>query len=187
MKNIANESIILNDSRMLYIEYNTLNNISWLYIHEWHYMQDGFAVNSIDLKSLTSYVISYSRKSYHLLPKPYSTNCIDYYSTTKCLSQSDCIRKCRIRDSIAKYNSIPYETNVYDWEIDKYSKLNFTEDYIDLDNKCHKICHNMDCKKYFYKPYIASQIPNNISETIIGLDYHQSLKLLIIIGLKLNL
>ena len=119
-------------------------------------------MNGIQFKSNHHhwYALTFSTKTYKLLPKPYSTDCIDYSINTEHISQHDCIRKCRIRESIKNCNAFPNETNLYEWEVESIAHINITPNYecidkIHLNETCNKLCPHMDCIRHYIKPIVV--------------------------------
>jgi hypothetical protein len=127
-------------------------------------MPTGQGWNTIQIKHFHSYLLTFSTKTYKLLPKPYSTDCIDYSINTEHISQQDCIRKCRIRESFIKCNSFPNETNLYEWEVESiaHNKMNPNNECIDkihLKEICNNFCPHMDCIKHYIKPKLVGSGP----------------------------
>ncbi len=149
--------------------------MTWLFIHDWLDIPNGYEWNTIKIESSQWYSISYSLDTYLLLSKPYPTDCIDYYIKTKFLSQKDCVRKCKIRESIDKCNAIPNQTNLFEWEIrrfyGKYSVDNCSQN-LDLNKKCNYFCQNMDCVKTYFTPRVVAsgQIAINSNMTIVEIS-----------------
>lgn len=82
----------------------------------------------------------------HLLPAPYTTNCLDY-SRIGCQSKSDCIDKCKVELNLKQCNVLPSFVNM-DKSNDKhdYGQCNKTVSY----SQCEIKYNSDDCFNQYY-------------------------------------
>jgi hypothetical protein len=92
-------------------------------------------------------IIQYKKQIIKSLPKPYETNCFDYYSIGF-YSKEDCIQKCRIEELKQMFEGWPgtyYSHNEDDnhryiyWVWHKYEESNYTTD-LNISQKCKRMC-----------------------------------------------
>ena len=105
-------------------------------------------------------MFTYSVQTFHLLERPYSTDCIKYSEKTAFLSREDCERKCRIRESQSKCGVIPNEIDVMRGEPNvKFSETGEEGECIqrlDLKKYCYDMCPKDNCLIAHYKPIVIS-------------------------------
>jgi hypothetical protein len=110
------EKLKLEKDKLLSLFIKSKSHDSWLFFHDWHEMPTGREWNTVKINSRNWYGISYSIDTYLLLEKPYSTDCLNYHIKTEYLSQKDCFRTCLLRESVNECDSIPKDTNLFEWE-----------------------------------------------------------------------
>jgi hypothetical protein len=156
---VAKEKIKMKYGQNLVFEILNASDNSYVHIHDWRDLPLLHDWNAIRIETSKFYQMSYTLVKYHLLPKPYQTDCIDYFPKTEYLTQNDCLRKCILKESIKRCNGIPEKTYLFEWEVkrllDKRLDLNCTKNF-NLNEICMKTCHNKDCIKYYYKPFIIA-------------------------------
>ncbi len=153
------------------LDLRSVRNNLWLYLHDWHDLPNGYDWNTQYVKPHLAYAITYSTKSFQLLESPYPTNCIHYPEKTRYYSRKDCIRKCRIKESLSKCGVIADETNVFKWEAGRFANTTEEKDCLkimDLDKFCANFCPNMDCVKNFYTPKEMYSLTLNQSQAKVG-------------------
>jgi hypothetical protein len=158
----------LENAKYLKLSIKLKTGYLWLFIHDWQEMPTGNEWNTIRIESGIWYGISYSMDTYLLLEEPYSTNCLNYHIQTEYLSQKDCFRRCLLKEIVNECDSIPEDTNLFEWEIksliDKHFENNCSKN-IQLRNRCLFLCRKMDCVIHYYKPYVITSVPNNGKES----------------------
>ena len=130
----------------------------WLFIHSYDEHISSYEWNTLNLKSYQIYTLTYSVRTFQLLPSPYRTNCVDYSQSFGVKTRKHCIRKCKIRQSLEKCGIISDEIDIYrgeenvvfgktdeEWKCSRKEKL----DYI-----CWNECARYDC----YKQYMEAKI-----------------------------
>ena len=136
----------------------------WLWIHNRSEHMSDYEWNSdVNIKRHHQYEFAYRVRSYQLLPSPYRTDCIDYSKTILGVNtRKDCIRKCKLRQSLNKCGVVSEEINVYDNEPNvRFAKTNEEVDChhdLHLDRYCLAECSRYDC----FKQYIETK---TISDT----------------------
>ena len=125
----------------------------WLFIHSYDEHISSYEWNTIFLKSYSLYTLTYSVRSYQLLPSPYRTNCLDYSQKSGLKSRKNCIRKCKTRHSLEKCGVLSDEIDIYNGEpnvvfakTNKEWKCTRREK---LDDICLKECARYDCDKQY--------------------------------------
>ena len=140
-------------------------NSWWIYIHNELDTPSGYDWNAVEIKKSFYYSMGFTLNSYQLLERPYPTDCKNYNTNTVYLSRKDCIRKCKIKQSLDKCRVISYETDVYrDEPVVRFAE---TKDEIQcvkdlkLKRSCMKMCPNSDCYKQHFVPKIVSESNEN--------------------------
>jgi hypothetical protein len=119
-----------------------------LIIHDPNIRPLEFLGDSLELQT-ESYIITYSKTTYKLLEKPFSTHCITY--SDKYSSQSDCYDKCLIKYYREFCNCFPSDVTIDDnsmedqicWLINK-SCITHRKSFIEM--VCYRECNSADCQ-----------------------------------------
>jgi len=125
-------------------------NICWLHMPEWHTIPTGHDWSTVSIEPFHNYAISFSTKTYRLIESPYPTNCIHYSKKTKYSSRNDCIGRCRFNESLSKCEVIVHETNVFKWQIGRFTNTDYEKivfKNMNLDKICSDTCPHVDCVK----------------------------------------
>jgi len=116
--------------------------------------------NNIELV-VNSYLIDYSKFTFKLLEKPFSTQCITYSDNGHYSSQNDCYDKCLTRSHLNICRCIPSGVTIYDRIMEEKiccifnsSCINHTNLFIQKD--CHQQCLSVDCHIVKYKSQICN-------------------------------
>ena len=127
----------------------------WLILRDIGYLVSPYEWNSITVKKGFYYALTYSYQSFHLLKKPYSTDCIDYKLDTGLFSRKDCIRKCSLKTGIDFCGVVPTDVEVYRGEPDvRFANSSLEKNCIEnlnISQNCLNVCPNVDCVKTYYK------------------------------------
>ena len=152
------------------------HNKWWFWIHNSNEIPSGYDLNAIPLENGFRSIVEFTVISYHLLKSPYSTNCQNYIET-EYLSQKDCIRKCKIKRSVAECGVVSHEINVF---LDE-PKVIFAETQnqtkcvkdLNLKKRCLKICPKYDCFKQQFIPKVVSktEYKSNETQTTLSLSF----------------
>ena len=138
------------------------NDTWWLYLNDPRYGVSSNDWNAIAVQKSYYYSVTYSYQSFHLLKRPYSTDCIDYKSSTEYGSRRDCIGKCKLRNGLVLCGVVPPEVEVIRGEPDVRFPNNSSErnciENLNLTQKCLNVCPNVDCVKSYYRAVKTSQI-----------------------------
>lgn len=107
----------------------------------------------------TTQVFEYSAVEYNYMTSPYITDCHDYPQQTQYDSREDCLRMCRLNNSLSECGLIPpivdllvgKETDIYV----HHKSANFSKDpcikRLRLTVRCEQVCPKMDCHVKQYK------------------------------------
>ena len=132
-----------------------VHNNWFLWMHSSFSYYSSYDWNGINLSKSFEYTFTYAVQSYQLLESPYSTDCNNYRETTTFLSREECVRKCRIRESLSKCGVISYETDVIRGEPNvRFSGKPEEEECIErlyLKKYCYDMCPKDDCLIDHYK------------------------------------
>ena len=153
--------------------FGTYNNW-WFYLHHLDDIPSGYDWNGIQLEKNSWTTVDFTLISYYLLKSPYPTNCLDY-SQTQWLSRTDCIRKCKINESLAKCGLLYHQMDVYKNEPNV--RFAVTDDQIKcindlkLKDKCFKICPKYDCFKQQFVQKVISKVIEKENQSILSLAF----------------
>ncbi|CAG2110316.1 unnamed protein product [Medioppia subpectinata] len=168
----SNESINLAPDQALIFKLVTFqpNGSWWIYIHHSYDTASGYGWDAIEVLPRKQYKISYILNSYHLLAKPYATQCIHYSSQTQYMSRKDCVRRCRRTVSEQSCGSaiVGHEVDVHRGE----PTARFTNTCVrQLDFKpiCERMCPHMDCHKHYFTPKVLGSKRIGADHTVVEL------------------
>ena len=155
-----NQTIKITDKNRLsvHLMYDRPELEWWMYVHNNNEHISSFEWNRVCLKSKTLYTLTYSVRTFQLLPSPYRTDCIDYKREMSAKSRNDCVRKCKVRLSLEKCGVVSDEIDVYSGE----ENVVFAKTKPDiactrreyLDDICWKECPRNNC----FEQYMESRI-----------------------------
>ena len=136
----------------------------WILMHNYKDHVSSYEWNSFYLNTYRQYTLTYSVKSFRLLPSPYSTDCFDYSHSKEYMSRKDCIRKCRINESVDKCGGVYVETDVIEGDInvDFLNNENNCFQDLGLDKFCLKKCPRYDCFKQHIEAIVLEM--SNLTE-----------------------
>ena len=123
--------------------------------------------------------LAYSYQSFHLLERPFATNCKNYMSDTEYYSRKDCIRKCKLKHSTEECGVIADEMEVYKDEHSIRFASNQNEskcaENLNLDRICLEECPHLDCIKTFYKTTQIAKLDFNHTTECDAIDKRNGL------------
>ena len=162
-----NETIKITDKNRLtlHLIYDQHYPEWWLFIHNNEEHISAYEWNGLSLQSNILYVVTYSVRSYKLLPSPYRTNCVDYSQRLGVKTRKNCIRKCMLRESLEKCGVVSDEIDVYSGEQNVVfaksdEEKNCTERE-NLNDICWKQCWYNDCYKQYMEPRVIEAMSQN--------------------------
>ena len=130
----------------------------WLYLHNGRDHIDSYDWNALIMKRGYSYTITYNVRTYRLLQSPYHTDCLHYDLKTEFMSRKDCIRKCKIKESVNQCSAVAHKSDVFKGEPNvRFSNSTLESDCVKrlpLNHLCHNQCHNNDCFKQYIEPNV---------------------------------
>ena len=151
----ASKTLSISTNEHMEIFVNKFKDGWWLILHDIGYPVSPYDWNSISVKKGYYYALTFTYQSFHLLKRPYSTDCIDYKLSTEFISRKDCIRKCSLRTGIDFCGVVPMDVEVYGGEPDVQFANNSLEknciENLNLSKKCLNVCPNVDCVKTYYR------------------------------------
>ena len=146
----------------------------WLALHDISYPVSPYDWNSISIRKGFYYTVTYSYQSFHLLERPYSTDCIDYKLSTEYGSRRDCIAKCKLKTGLDFCGVVPQDVVVYGEEPEvRFANSSLEKHCIEslnLSQNCLNVCPNVDCFKTYYRVRKISQIEDRESGHELSID-----------------
>ena len=147
----------------------------FLFLHDTSELKSPYDWDSFPLFESFDHSISFAYQSFKLLKSPYSTDCIDYKSDTQYVSRKDCIRKCKLKNSIEKCGVVSHEVQVFKKEPN--IRFGATEEDFDciknisLDTICLKECPNLDCFKTYYRIINTAKYELDNTQNMLAIEF----------------
>ena len=119
------------------------------------------------------YSVTYTYNFYQLLESPYPTDCKNYYLSSKYISRTDCIRKCKIKVSLELCGSISKDISVYSGEegiLFANTSGENCADTISFRKHCLKMCPKVDCFLQYYRTIKSSEYPGKLVDNYTRID-----------------
>lgn len=144
---------------------DSINGSWWIFMHHPLDRPSSYEWNALEAKQGHEYQVTFDLKTFHLLKHPYQDNCKDYSATTEFLSHKNCIRVCKVRQMLSECGHLSHKVDLFRGEkIESEIEVRFASsveeekcvDKLDLRQECRRMCPNVDCLKYYYKPVMIS-------------------------------
>ena len=136
----------------------------WFYVHNKMNHKSSFDWDKFNLQRNRFYTLTYKVRSFRLLPSPYATDCLDYPKSTEYLSRKDCIRKCKVRQSVENCGGLSRDMDVIEGDPDVRFVSTDSEDNcihkLHLSEHCLKVCPRYDCFKQHMEALIVQKTTN---------------------------